>query len=312
MMAIAPKEMSLRRAGSATLGELAKRIYIPLTPTSPPGLVEADTVDPFILSGKYALGWTYFCIVILMFVAITRVYHLWTDKIRQAMHKEEVEKQKRACYPQDPQDVDYAAGQIETGRTTDQLFPREGEKGFVLTRGQSHWSSIGAVNDTLALFRWIFYRPVPELKWKKKTVLSFPSLAVIAILLIALAFVTLYCFLPQPLYWQSIQFGSPPLAIRSGMIAVAMTPWIVATSMKANLISMITGIGHERLGVFHRWGGYLCLFLSLVHTLPFYIQPVWDDGGMLVYQKLLLVSCLLDGSALVPSHLFGLLLMSSL
>jgi predicted ferric reductase len=286
MMAIAPKEMSLRRAGSATLGELAKRIYIPLTPTSPPGLVEADTVDPFILSGKYALGWTYFCIVILMFVAITRVYHLWTDKIRQAMHKEEVEKQKRACYPQDPQDVDYAAGQIETGRTTDQLFPREGEKGFVLTRGQSHWSSIGAVNDTLALFRWIFYRPVPELKWKKKTVLSFPSLAVIAILLIALAFVTLYCFLPQPLYWQSIQFGSPPLAIRSGMIAVAMTPWIVATSMKANLISMITGIGHERLGVFHRWGGYLCLFLSLVHTLPFYIQPVWDDGGMLVYQKL--------------------------
>jgi predicted ferric reductase len=70
------------------------------------------------------------------------------------------------------------------------------------------------------------------------------------------------------------------------MIAVAMTPWIVATSMKANLITMITGIGHERLGVFHRWGGYLCLFLSLVHTIPFYIQPVWDGGGMQVYQKL--------------------------
>jgi predicted ferric reductase len=127
---------------------------------------------------------------------------------------------------------------------------------------------------------------VPELKWKKKTLLSFPSLAVIAILVIGLAFVTLYCFLPQPLYWQSIQFGSPPLAIRAGMIAVAMTPWIVATSMKANLITAITGIGHDRLGVFHRWGGYLCLFLSLVHTIPFYIQPVWDDGGMAVYQKL--------------------------
>jgi predicted ferric reductase len=292
-MAIPPEEMLLPRAGSATFVELAERINIPLTPTSPPGLIEADTVDPWTQAGKYALGWTYFCIVLVMLVAITRVYHLWTDKIRQAMHKEEVEKQLREYSPQDPQEFDFTEGAMRTSRTADQLFPREdqlfpkeGGKGLVLTRGQSHWSSIGAVNDTLALFRWIFYRPVPELKWKKKTLLSFPSLAVIAILVIGLAFVTLYCFLPQPLYWQSIQFGSPPLAIRAGMIAVAMTPWIVATSMKANLITAITGIGHDRLGVFHRWGGYLCLFLSLVHTIPFYIQPVWDNGGMAVYQKL--------------------------
>lgn len=295
-MAIASEEMSLPRAGSATFTELAKRINIPLTPTSPPGLVEADTVDPWTQAGKYALGWTYFCIVLLMLVAVTRVYHLWTDKIRQAMHKSEVEKQLQQelqqHYAREGQEFDFATVP-ETGRTADQLFPRadqlfprEAEKGFVLTRGQSHWSSIGPVNDTLALFRWIFYRPVPELKWKKKTLLGFPSLAVIAILVIGLAFVTLYCFLPQPLYWQSIQFGSPPLAIRAGMIAVAMTPWIIATSMKANLITAITGIGHDRLGVFHRWGGYLCLFLSLVHTIPFYIQPVWDDGGMAVYQKL--------------------------
>ena len=78
----------------------------------------------------------------------------------------------------------------------------------------------------------------------------------------------------------------PPLAVRAGMMAIAMTPWIIATSMKANLISYITGIGHERLGVFHRWGGYLCLFLVLVHTIPFYITPVWDDSGMSVFGKL--------------------------
>lgn len=76
------------------------------------------------------------------------------------------------------------------------------------------------------------------------------------------------------------------MAIRAGMIAVAMTPWIVATSMKANLVTMVTGIGHERLGVFHRWGGYLCMFLALVHTVPFYVTPVWDDGGRAVYTKL--------------------------
>jgi predicted ferric reductase len=277
--------MSVARAGSQTVEELAKRIYIPLTPTSPPGLVEADTVDPWIKSGKYALGWTYFCLVILVLVATTRIYHLWTDKLRQAMHKQEVEK-RMAEYAYSP-DAEYGMANMETSRTADQLFPRHGgEKLITLSRGQSRWSSIGPVNDTLALFRWVFYRPIPELKWRKKTITAFPSLAVSGILIIALAFVSLYCFLPQPLYWQSIQYGSPPLAIRAGMISVAMTPWLVALSLKANFISYITGIGHDRLGVFHRWGGYLCLFLTLVHMIPFYIQPVWDDGGLLVFASL--------------------------
>ena len=75
----------VERAGSQTLAELAKRLHIPLTPTSPPGLVEANTLDPFIKSGKYALGWTYFCLVLLMAVTVTRCYHLWTDKLRQAI-----------------------------------------------------------------------------------------------------------------------------------------------------------------------------------------------------------------------------------
>jgi hypothetical protein len=59
------------------------------------------------------------------------------------------------------------------------------------------------------------------------------------------------------------------------MIAQAMTPWIIATSMKANILSLITGIAADRLNVFQRWAGYLCLFLSLVHMIPFFIQPVW-------------------------------------
>jgi predicted ferric reductase len=275
-------EMSVARAGSRMLAELAKRIYIPLTATSPPGLVEADTVDPWRKAGKYALGWTYFCLILVMLVTVTRWYNLWTDKIRQAMHKQEVEK----FLSQHSPDIEYAMTNMDTARTVDQLFPRKIEAPEALTRGTSHWSSIGPVNDTLALFRWIFYRPVPEIKYKNKVLLTFPSLSVIAILGIAFAFVTLYCFLPQPYYWQSIRFGSPPLAIRAGMIAVAMTPWIIATSMKANLISMLTGIGHDRLGVFHRWGGYLCLFLALVHMVPFYFQPVWDDGGLTVFSGL--------------------------
>lgn len=175
-----------------------------------------------------------------------------------------------------------------TGNTVDQLFPREQtqEKSSDESRYQSTASSLSFINDTLALFRWIFYRPIPEIRYYKKRRLSFPSLAVVSVLAIALAFVSLYCFLPQPLYWQSMAFGSPPLAIRAGMLAVAMTPWIVAMSMKANLVSMLTGISHERLNVFHRWGGYLCLFLSLVHAVPFYMHKERDPPGYAQFKLL--------------------------
>jgi predicted ferric reductase len=70
------------------------------------------------------------------------------------------------------------------------------------------------------------------------------------------------------------------------MMAVALLPWIVGLSMKANIITMITGIGHERLNVLHRWAAYLCLALSIVHTVPFYITPVWDKGARHVFESL--------------------------
>ncbi|KAK6599724.1 ferric reductase like transmembrane component [Botrytis cinerea] len=286
MVDLTSQGVSAVGAASQAVQSLAKRIYIPFTATSPPGLIAANTLDPWNKAGKYALAWTYFPVVIVCLVAITRAYHLWTDKLRQAYHKNEVEKQLVRYYQQ--QQDEYTMTNIHTGESEQQFFPATtlDEKPYIAVTKGSHWSSIPLINDTLALFRWVFYRPIPELRYKKKLVTAFPSLAVVALLIIGLIFVTLQCFLPQPLYWESIRYGSPPLAIRAGMMSVAMTPWLILTAMKSNLISWITGIGHDRLGVFHRWGGYLCLFLALVHTIPFYIQPVWDDGGMTVFGKL--------------------------
>jgi predicted ferric reductase len=264
------------------VGNLMKRIDIPLTPTSPPGLVQANTVDPWNKSGKYALGWTYFALGLMGLVLLVRVWHFWQDKIRQAIYKQQVDEYYRNAYNID---ASTAMAALRTGHSVQEFFPEAeglGEKQF---RPKAHFSSVGFVNDTLALFRWVFYRPIPDIVWKRHR-FTFSSLAVLMSVLLALAFVVLFCFLQQPLYWQSIQFGSPPVAIRSGMIAVALTPWIVATSMKTNIVSFVIGIGPERLNVFHRWLAYLCLLLSLVHTIPFYIQPVWDDGGMEVFQRL--------------------------
>ncbi|KAI2639318.1 ferric reductase like transmembrane component [Xylaria nigripes] len=261
--------------------KLSKRIYIPLTPTSPPGLVEANTIDPWTKAGKYGLAWTYFSLALMASVLVVRIWHWWQDKIRQAIYKQEVEQHYRDLYSLSPHHVVTA---MQTSQTSRHFFPEDsGEKRDF--KPKTDFSAVGPVLDTLALFRWVFYRPIPDIVWRKHR-FTFSSLAVLAVGLIALAFSSLFVFLTQPLYWQSIQYGSPPVAIRAGMIAVAMTPWIVATSMKANLLTLVTGIGPERLNVFHRWAGYLCLFLSLIHTIPFFVQPVWDDGGLQIYAKL--------------------------
>ncbi|KAI1437029.1 ferric reductase like transmembrane component-domain-containing protein [Xylaria sp. CBS 124048] len=260
---------------------LSKRIFIPLTPTSPPGLVEANTIDPWIKSGKYGLAWTWFSLAVMAAVVVVRIWHWWQDKIRQAIYKQEVEQHYRDLYNLSPSHVVTA---METSQTSRHFFPDEvGEKRDF--KPKSDFSAVGPVLDVLALFRWVFYRPIPDIVWRKRR-FTFSSLAVLVVGLIALVFSVLFVFLTRPLYWQSIQYGSPPVAIRAGMIAVAMTPWIIATSMKANLLALLTGIGPERLNVFHRWAGYLCLFLSLIHTIPFFVQPVWDDGGLQIYAKL--------------------------
>ncbi|KAH8169806.1 ferric reductase like transmembrane component domain-containing protein [Sarocladium implicatum] len=266
---------------SERLSALAKRIDIPLTPTSPPGLVQANTVDPFRKSWKYGLGWTYFALGLMAMVMAMRIWHFWQDKIRQAIYKQKLQEYYQEVYNVD---ANLYLAAMRTG-TAQHFFPEGEGMGDKQFKPSAHGSSVTIVNDTLALFRWVFYRPIPDLVIGKYRV-TFSSLAVLTCVFIATAFVTLYCFLQQPLYWQSIEFGSPPVAIRSGMMAVALTPWIIATSMKANVMTWLIGIGPERLNVFHRWMGYLCLFLSLVHTIPFYIQPVWDDNGMEVFQRL--------------------------
>lgn len=263
-------------------GILEKRIEIPCcNSSSPSGLVEATTVDPFRESDKYALGWVYFAIILLVATTLLRFYHLWTDKIKIALHKEETAQSNRTESP----DTDYEMSALGTDKSTKKFFPREGALPQQ-PKMQSTSSSSPLLNNVIALVRYVFYRPVRHITYHGgRRPIFFPSLGVIVLVFAALAFTILYSFAPQPLYWDSIRFGSPPLAVRSGMLAVALMPWIVSLSMKANFISMMTGIGHERLNVLHRWLAYICLLLSLIHTIPFYVQPVWDGGGLSVYRS---------------------------
>lgn len=257
---------------------LVARINIPSNSSSPAGLIEANTRDPWKKSGKYALGWVYFGIILLVFTSMLHLYHSFSDRIRAAMHQEEVLKSSATSSP--ATDYELSTYPYPTDKSTTKFFPRSGESPPVL-KTQSSISAFRPVHLLIAAFRYAFYRPIPEIRLRKGwRPLGFPPLGVCVIIFAGLSFSILYCFIPQPLFWKSIQFGSPPLAIRSGMLAVALMPWIIATAMKANLISVVTGIGHERLNVLHRWGAYLCLVLSLIHTIPFYVTPIWDAQGL--------------------------------
>ena len=257
-----------------------ERINIPVTSSSPPGLADAVKEDPWSKSSKYALGWVYFSIILLILTCSIHCYHWWTDKITRAEFKEGATKSSKTSSP----DTDYEMANLPTNNSSRKFFPRIGELPAQESEAEPAFSSFSPLDKLISLVRWTVYRPLPVLRHKKRE-FSFPSIATILIVSVATIFVTLYCFIPQPLYYASIAFGSPPLAIRAGMLAVAMMPWIVALSMKANFITLLTGIGHERLNVLHRWGAYICLFLSLIHTIPFYVTPIWDQGGLIVFKN---------------------------
>jgi hypothetical protein len=285
---VARTSATLAQLGARAPGEhdimaaLFRRVNIPFNSSSPAGLIEANTVDPWNKSGKYALAYVYFCIPLLVFAGLLRCYNLFTDKVRTALHQEEVLKSSTTSSP----DTDYEMSVLDTDKSTKKFFPREGPLPTA-PKTQSSVSSVGPINNMVAFFRFIFYRPLPTIRivkgWRP---LVFPSLGVLVIVVLALAVGVLYTTLPQPLFWQSISYGSPPIAVRSGMLAVALMPWIVALSSKANFITMITGISHERLNVLHRWTAYICLILSIIHTVPFYITPVWEKGARHIFEDL--------------------------
>ncbi|KAJ3486225.1 hypothetical protein NLG97_g6659 [Lecanicillium saksenae] len=78
---------------------------------------------------------------------------------------------------------------------------------------------------------------------------------------------------PRPYYWPTdAKYGnSPPLATRTGWMALACMPFILLLGAKANMITALTGIPHEKLNVWHNWVSWAMFVLALIHTFPFII-----------------------------------------
>ncbi|GAA5831080.1 hypothetical protein JCM5353_002010 [Sporobolomyces roseus] len=119
----------------------------------------------------------------------------------------------------------------------------------------------------LAAYRWIESSQPKAIGW-----IHFPTVGVISLITVFWLFIGIWTFAQTPYYRSRWNVGSPPLAMRTGLFAVALFPFILAFGAKWNLIGFIVGCSHEKLQVFHQWLSHLFLILSLLHTFPFVVQ----------------------------------------
>ncbi|KAL1716034.1 hypothetical protein EV715DRAFT_275354 [Schizophyllum commune] len=107
-----------------------------------------------------------------------------------------------------------------------------------------------------------------------------PPLAAILVVAAMTIFVFALMLAVRPYYWPNMAMGhSMPIATRSGWIAIAIMPFMIAFATKVNFVGMLTGVSHERLQVFHRWSAVLMYIPSLVHTFPFIVMNI-REGTM--------------------------------
>ncbi|KAJ5201776.1 uncharacterized protein N7498_006439 [Penicillium cinerascens] len=104
-----------------------------------------------------------------------------------------------------------------------------------------------------------------------------PPLGVIVLGLVGAVFFFAMTLGPKPYYWPTDAYygSSPPLATRAGWMALGLLPFVLALSAKANMISVLTGIPHEKLQVFHHWTSYAMFVLALIHTFPYIVYHIW-------------------------------------
>lgn len=137
-------------------------------------------------------------------------------------------------------------------------------------------------NKVTAAVRYVTYRRFSGASFDR---LGLPSVGLLALLLMSILVLLIMTFAVRPYYRQHRGYGSPPLGVRTGLMAAACTPLIVALAGKANFVTLLTGIGHERLNTLHRWVSWMCFGLSVAHTVPFIVAPLKDGGPKALHKQ---------------------------
>lgn len=132
---------------------------------------------------------------------------------------------------------------------------------------------ISFVNILLSYSRYLGYKSI-------KTPNFLPSsLAYLGLYTIFSFYLLMYLFVPHFYYRECLGFGSPPLGVRAGVMAAALTPFIYILSGKSNVITLLSGIGYEKLNSIHQFIGVASLFLGIAHVIPFVYHSLRDGGS---------------------------------
>ncbi|GAA5884052.1 hypothetical protein JCM6882_002117 [Rhodosporidiobolus microsporus] len=156
------------------------------------------------------------------------------------------------------------------------------------TRAGSRLTRTKAYRRTVAAYRWIECSQPKALGW-----IRFPTTGTIIVIVLFWLFILIWSFAVTPYYRSRWNVGSPPLAMRTGLMALGCFPFILAFGAKWNIVGFIVGVSHEKLQVFHQWLSHLFLILSLLHTFPFVVQgtheirPNADGRNPLGYSQLM-------------------------
>ncbi|KAL2066525.1 hypothetical protein VTL71DRAFT_2596 [Oculimacula yallundae] len=129
---------------------------------------------------------------------------------------------------------------------------------------------------SLAFARYVSYSHFKTsiLKW-----IGLPLNGLLLLFLSSVIFVVALSFGVRPYYPAHHGYSSPPLAVRTGFMSLACFPFLIALAGKANIITVLTGVSHEKLNSIHRFLGWISFALAWCHTIPF----IWishTDGGL--------------------------------
>ena len=105
-----------------------------------------------------------------------------------------------------------------------------------------------------------------------------PNLGLALLAGLAWLFAIVLMFTEHPYYRNNRGYGSPTLGVRAGLAGTALTPIVFALSGKYNLVTLLTGISHEKLNFWHRQVGLIYLFFGVVHTVPYLINDFGSGG----------------------------------
>ncbi|WVQ74106.1 hypothetical protein IAR50_003695 [Cryptococcus sp. DSM 104548] len=89
----------------------------------------------------------------------------------------------------------------------------------------------------------------------------------------------IWCFQTKPYYRPGIEWGSAPLAIRTGYIATALVPFVFAMGSRINPLAFVSRIEASRWMLWHQYGARVILFFSVIHTFVLLYAP-YRQGGI--------------------------------